>query len=415
MLTRRSLLRASMATPAALWARGLGAASDQPFERKFLFFYADGGWDTTAAFDPHFDSDAVDMEEGTEEGVIGGITYTAGAARERLTRFLQRWGERTCFVNGLDAHTIGHGSAKEFTLTGAGGAATPDWATILASTSRREYALPFVVLSGPAFPGGRGEVMVRASAGSLMALMDHSLVGSLDGSTPPFEASTDRLVDAWLTQRGESWAEARAGGEGGARASAWLESHLRAAALDERALEVNFDTSAMDMAAQARNAVELFRLDLTRCAMISVDGFWDTHTGNQSQGLQLEDLFETLDDLLETLAQTPGTVAPTLLQEVTIVCLSDFGRTPSENSSTGKDHWPYGSALLVGSGVNGDRRVGYTNDELISQPIDLSTGEPDSGGDLPGVENLGAALLLLGGLDPQPWLPDVQPLSAVIR
>lgn len=414
MLTRRSLLRASLLTPPAIWARGLGAA-DQPFERKFLFLYADGGWDTTAAFDPHFGVESVDMEEDAEEGVVGGITYTAGPARAQLTRFLERWGERTCFVNGLDAHTVGHGSAKEFTLTGAGGATTPDWATILASTSRREYPMPFVVLSGPAFAGGRGEVVVRASAGTLMALMDHSLTGSVDVSTAPFLPTTDRLIDAFVAERAAAWETARDGGEGGARARAFTSSQQRIAELDARALEVNFDTSSMNMRYQAKNAIELFRLDLARCAMIAVDGYWDTHTSNQTQGSQIDDLFGALDDLVETLARTPGSVAPTLLHEVTVVALSDFGRTPTQNGSAGKDHWPYGSALLVGSGVNGDRRVGYTDDSLISQPIDLETGEPDSGGDIPGVENLGAALLLLGGLDPQPWLPDVQPLGAVIR
>lgn len=414
MLTRRALLRSSLALPPALWARSLGAA-DQPFERKFLFFYADGGWDATAAFDPHFESDAVSMEDDTEEGVIGGITYTSGANRSQITRFLTRWGARTCFVNGLDAHTVGHGTAREFALTGAGGATTPDWATILASSSRREYSLPFVVLSGPAFPGGRGEVMVRASAGTLMSLIDHSLVGSLDGEAKPLQPPTDRLLDAWLEKRGEAWAEAKAGGLGGDRAAAWLDSQRRAAELDEHALEVNFDTGASSTSAQARNAIELFRLDLTRCAMIAVDGFWDTHTNNSQQGTQLDEFFGVLDDVVQTLAQTPGTVAPTLLQEVTIVALSDFGRSPNENDASGKDHWPYGSALLVGSGVNGDRRVGLTDERLVSQPIDLATGLPDSGGDRPGVENLGAALLKLGGLDPQSWLPDVQVLSAVIR
>lgn len=414
MLSRRSVIRASLALPTALWARRLGA-SDLPFERKFLFFYADGGWDTTAAFDPHFGSDFVDMEEDTELATVGGISFTGGAARPGLTRFLERWGERTCFVNGLDSHSVGHGSAREFVLTGAGGASTPDWATILASTSRREYSMPFVVLSGPAFPGQRGEVVVRASASTLMALMDHSLVGSLDRSTGPLQPGTDRLVDAWLAERAASWSAARAGGLGGERARAFQDSLERARELDERALEVSFETNAMDTRTQARNAVELFRLDLARCAMISVDGFWDTHTDNQPQGQQLDAFFETLDEIVELLARTPGTVAPTLLGETTIVALSDFGRTPSENAASGKDHWPYGSALLVGSGVNGDRAVGLTDDSLIAQAIDLDTGAPDGAGDIPGVENLGAALLLLGGLDPQPWLPDVQPLAAVIR
>lgn len=413
MWSRRSLLKRALAVPPALWARRLGAA-DEPFERKFLFFYADGGWDATAAFDPHFDSGLVDMELDSEPGTIGGITYTAGPNRTQLTRFLQRWGSVTCFVNGLDSHTIGHGSAKEFVMTGAGGASTPDWPTILAYTARRAYSLPFVVLSGPAFPGRHGEVLVRASAGTLMSLIDHSFVGSVDAPTGPFLAPTDRLLDQFLAERASAFAAARSTGLGGERALALQESVARATALDDQAVEVQFETNASDALSQAMNAVELFRLGLTRCAMVGVDGFWDTHANNDSQGGQLDLFFGVLDEVVQALARTPGSLAPTLLHEVTVVALSDFGRTPELNGGSGKDHWPYGSALLIGSGVNGDRHVGATDDRLLAQPIDFDSGYPDASGDVPGVESLGAALLLLGGLDPESWLPGVVPLRAVI-
>ena len=58
--------------------------------------------------------------------------------------------------------------------------------------------------------------------------------------------------------------------------------------------------------------------------------------------------------------------------------------------------------------------LGYTDESLIAQPIDFSTGQPSASGDMLGCEHLGAALLKLGGIDPQQHLPDVQSLDALL-
>jgi hypothetical protein len=147
--------------------------------------------------------------------------------------------------------------------------------------------------------------------------------------------------------------------------------------------------------------------------MIGIEGGWDTHSNNLIQGDQNEELFATLDAVMEKMATTPGTASPYLIDEVVIVCLSEFGRTPKFNGGNGKDHWPYSSALVVGAGVKGNQRVGYTDDSLVSQPINLATGQPDSGGDIPAAENLGVALLRLASLDPEQFLPGVQGLDAL--
>ena len=70
---------------------------------------------------------------------------------------------------------------------------------------------------------------------------------------------------------------------------------------------------------------------------------------------------------------------------------------------------------MAGSGINGDTMIGATDDDLIALNIDFATGQPDDNGDSLGCENLGLALLKLGGLDPQNFLPDIQVLEALIR
>ena len=103
------------------------------------------------------------------------------------------------------------------------------------------------------------------------------------------------------------------------------------------------------------------------------------------------------------------------VEEVVVVAMSEFGRTPMINGGGGKDHWPYNSAMVVGAGVNGGRTIGASDDGLVGLPIDLKTGVQSDTGEMLGSENLGVALLKLGGLDPEQILPGIEPLEALIK
>ena len=95
--------------------------------------------------------------------------------------------------------------------------------------------------------------------------------------------------------------------------------------------------------------------------------------------------------------------------------MSEFGRTPRFNSGRGKDHWPFTSSLVIGSGVNGGKTLGATDDALIGVPVDFETGQANNSGEMLGSENLGVALLKLGGLDPEQILPGIQPFNAILK
>ena len=85
------------------------------------------------------------------------------------------------------------------------------------------------------------------------------------------------------------------------------------------------------------------------------------------------------------------------------------------NGSRGRDHWPYTSMLVAGSGVRGNRTFGGTDDRFIALPCDFETGQTSSTGEIIGTEHVGTALLKLGGLDPEDHLPGVQPLTGLIK
>ena len=159
----------------------------------------------------------------------------------------------------------------------------------------------------------------------------------------------------------------------------------------------------------------MFRLGLSRSAMISIPGGFDTHGDDTNQSLQQEAFFTALNELFEHLATTPGHTANWLINEVTVVAMSEFGRTPKLNGGGGKDHWPYNSVFVAGAGVNGNAVYGKTDDYLIAEPIDLKTGQPSAGGTMLGCEHVGLALLKIGGLDPTKFLPGVDVLDALVR
>lgn len=412
-LSRRSLLRGATALSAAAFAglrprRALAATG----ERKFIFFYASGGWDVTSVFDPHFDVDGVDMDDLAEPGLVGNIPFATGADRPNVTRYFERWANRTCLVNGVDAHSVGHDSGMQFMLTGTSSSSYPDWPTVLASRSSVEYPLPHVVFGGPSFAGTAGSAVVRAGGGTLLDLLDASIVGASDRPAPLLQTPSDSMVDAFVRGRAAAFA-AEKQGAGRTRADALLSNLERDMELEGRRFEAGLSELGATMLDQGVKAAEMIRLGLTRCAMIGIDGGFDTH-GTASQADMFDAWFAALDGLMDHLATTPGQSAPRLLDEVVLVGMSEFGRTPKYNGGMGRDHWPYGTVFLAGSGIAGNRAVGRTDDTLVSQPIDFSTGELDEAGAIPACENVGCALLRLGGVDPETHLPGVAPLDAVL-
>ena len=82
MFTRRQLLAgipvalAAASLPARVRAALPGAAG-----RRFLFVFAQGGWDPLTVFAPLYGSSSVDMEPRTEVSPLANLSVVAGPAR----------------------------------------------------------------------------------------------------------------------------------------------------------------------------------------------------------------------------------------------------------------------------------------------------------------------------------------------
>ena len=415
--SRRGLLGAAAAssiTGATLGIPRRARAAAAPMDRKFLFFFAGGGWDTTTVLDPHFGGGVIDMDMDTEPANLGNLTWTTGPDRENVDRFFSRWGGYTAIVNGVNVHSVGHDSASQFVMTGTSASSYADWPTLLAAHSPVEYPLPHLVFSGPTYPGTHGASVVRAGGGTLLDLIDGSINGSADVPSPVVPTPSDQMADAVVLQRMLDYAATRKGAAKD-RANALVDNMVRTMELEGRRFEAGLSDLGRDMLDQSLRAVELMRLGLARCAMIRIDGGWDTHGNVAPQATQQDAFYEMLNELFDHMSRTPGDSATWLIDEVVVVATSEIGRTPSLNGGGGKDHWPFGSTLVAGAGVNGNRLIGGTDDALIGLDIDYTTGLVQSGGTPLGCENVGTALLKLGGLDPEQFLPGIQPLDALLR
>jgi hypothetical protein len=304
--------------------------------------------------------------------------------------------------------SIAHDACRRLLLTGGAGGATPDWPAILASRGTEAYTLPHVVLGGPSFAGSLGAQVARTGAyGQLGELLDGSANEGLDLPVPGISAPARDLVERFLARRGPAWvAETDAAGRGVAFARAWEDARGRARELADLAQEVRLGQAA-DFPGKIDTACALLSSGTSRCVTLDTGSgslFWDTHTDNDPRQSPLwEGLFEGLARLMESLAATPGVNAPTLLGETCVVVLSEMGRTPRRNATLGKDHWPYTSAMLLGSGFSGGRTLGAVGDGLVGLPIDPLTGRGHPAGEVLSASTLGATLLAMGDVDPAEW------------
>jgi hypothetical protein len=108
-----------------------------------------------------------------------------------------------------------------------------------------------------------------------------------------------------------------------------------------------------------------------RFVEVTLDG-WDTHADNFTAVAALSKQLDTgLGALLADLADRR------LLEETLVVCMGEFGRTPTINADKGRDHWSeVFSVVLAGGGVRGGQVVG-ASDALGEQVKDRPVRVPD--------------------------------------
>lgn len=414
MLTRRHLLHAAgglLGLSALPLGRALAASSSR---RKFIFVVNYGGWDVTRVFADALAEPLVDTEPEAELSTVGGISFVDHPDRPSVRQLFEDFHERMLLLNGILVPSVAHENCLHFIMTGTSDSTASDWPAIVASGAPAELPLPGMVIDGPSFAGGLGGISTRVgSSGQLQALVDGSISSWSDVSVGAPSSRAEDLMDDYLGRRVAA-AEAAAAGRRAELVSAYRESLGTSETLKGLAHLVDFD-SGTDLSAQVRLAVELLGMGLTRVATLSSNYDWDTHADNDAgQTTNFEGLFYALNDLMAQLSATPGEEGGSLADETVVVVISEMGRTPQLNSTEGKDHWPYTSAMLIGPGFTGDRVVGAYDSFFYGERLDPASAELYNKGRDLSCDMFGATLLRLAGVDHQDWLPGVEALEGVI-
>jgi hypothetical protein len=158
---------------------------------------------------------------------------------------------------------------------------------------------------------------------------------------------------------------------------------------------------------QQRLAVDFQRIlwtlknDLAACVYFKIAYEWDSHFDNQRFQTQSSGRFMPLYARFLSELSSESNAFGTLAANTVIFCGSELGRFPILNSDRGKDHFPEAPYLFFGPGVH--RGVfGYTGRQLEARPVSIVTGRAaGAGGHCVTLDDVGATLLALAGIDPE--------------
>ena len=219
-------------------------------------------------------------------------------------------------------------------------------------------------------------------------------------------------VRSYLQTRAQrQWEQVGKTGRNNSLMSDWFESQDRMAQILEQRDSITGSLTfgaQQNFADQATLAVEMLQSRLCHTVCLNSGTGWDTHDNNAQQHDLYNDLFAGINNLMLAL-ENAG-----LVEDTVVVVTSEFTRTPKRNGENGKDHWPVGSALIIGSGLGG-RVLGGTDDNLDARPIDLSTGDLWESGSPLRFDELFAGILQYIDVDPVEWLPATLPYGGLIR
>jgi hypothetical protein len=128
-------------------------------------------------------------------------------------------------------------------------------------------------------------------------------------------------------------------------------------------------------------------------------GNWDSHYDNHAWQTRMSGRFyPALGAFLDGLRARRNRHGR--LADQTVVFIgSEVGRFPRLNHFAGKDHFPEVPYMLWGRPM-ATGTFGRTGPEMEALPVSLATGKAKRGGTQVSIDDVGASLLALAGLDP---------------
>jgi uncharacterized protein (DUF1501 family) len=408
LTTRRDIVKLGLGTGAWLAAtsllgcRGTPARTERavaaPHPRYWVLILLSGGHDTLYTTDPKLapEVDSI-VTLPTDNRVV-----TAGELRLG-PHFapLARWASELTVLNGVQVRTVNHdtGQKQFFHLKTNIVDVMPSVLDVIAT---RRSGQPL----GAAYINLSSRVM---HSPAYFGTADQFYFGKNDVFDQVARASPQELAALAKVMRQRA-------GDIGRSGPGWREAEQTAIYLKEvadffeHAAEVppltvagrSTDYVAQSMAESFDRALWLIENDLC-CGVVLDLGLlgWDTHIRNESkQGEMNGNFARFFDDYLADLHARKNRHGVLAQQTVTVVG-SELGRFPRQNDMLGKDHLPQTSFLFAGPGIRAGKSFGRTGRRMEGLGLAYRNGDLAEAGRVPFLDDVGATLLHLGGLDPE--------------
>ena len=385
-MRRRNFVKGMLAAGAAAGFRVPLANAADYFGKLFVFVQAVGGWDPTSFCDPKTNVSGerkinhwADNEEVREAGNIRYAPYANNQA------FFDKYYQRMLVINGVDAQTNAHEAGIVHNWSGRISEGYPTISALLAAHNGPELAMPYVSFGGYSNTAGIG-AYTRLNNPNVVRMIARPHLNSGDPHNAPFVNSLDwdtvtRKRDARLARlaaapnlmprdsRNRALYAAAVFKEARAGLTAFADLVPREDALVG---SENNGVHESSLKRQAQMTVLAFEAGVAVSADLYLNGF-DTHDDHDEEhGWLLGNLTDSVDYLWDY-AEERG-----VADRMVVVMGSDFGRTNHYNSDNGKDHWPYGSFIVMEKNQFWTNRVVGETDELhFAKPINSSTLERD--------------------------------------
>lgn len=435
-MKRRDFMRMTASASGMLMCGGAQMAlAQQSGGPYWLLIEANGGWDPTSFCDPKGNGlgpngDINNYDQG-DIGSAGNILYAPppysfenDATLFRNSDFFDAHFQRLVVINGINYGTNSHDVGRTASWTGSRSLNYPSIAPLVASELAADLALPFVASTSSQSTQTNGLVpRTLVSGGDLNAIREIGYPNRTNVfQNNQYHSDTARgLIDA----AGAARRQRQIAAQRLVRLQAALSEHDAARNRDVSALR-NFATalestsspnSYVNSRSQARNmfnasqtAFAAFESGAAGAAQIRMGGF-DTHDDHDARHYpRLMDYLAAVDNIID------DAVARGFGDNLIIVMGSDFGRTNKYNSDNGKDHWSH-TSMMVWAGpqlISGNKVVGATNDNQISQSVNPVTLALDNNGVELTPEYIHQALRRLAGIDQNPAVTANFPLAEAV-
>ncbi len=382
-MNRRHFLRwcqaagLGFATPIGLSAFSGRAAADEaghpgPY---YVVFNASGGWDTTYLMDPKGVEGINRLYQAGDIQSVGNHRFapTAKQIPSGMSNedFYSRYGSELRVLNGFDLSVNNHTPCARYMATGKlDSNAYPTFPALVAACLGAEAPLAFLTFGNYS---ATGNLVPMSRVPYLQSLSLLAKADYVEGNelAPYHDAFAASKIEETLQQQYES----RISRTRLPRVER-SQSMLYAAQVNSKALQrivphIPKSPAKERLAQQVDITLAAFKAGVCISANLSI-GQFDSHNQNDPDQMKLiPEFLSGIDYLLRKAEELK------IREQLVVVIQSEMGRTPNYNPSGGKDHWSIGSIMFLGSGIQGDRMLGATDEQQQLVPLNPQTLELD--------------------------------------